>query len=133
MANSTDFIADFLTHIRNASRVKKEKVTTRSSGLGVQIAEILKKEGFIDNYKVFNEGNKNFIRIHLKYLRGRQPAIQGIQRVSKPGRRVYVGCDEIQKVVGGLGISVVSTSKGVLVNREAKKARVGGELVCKVW
>ena len=130
---STDFVADFLTQVRNASRVGKEKMTARASKLTVRIAEILKEEGFIDNFKFFNEGNKRFVRIHLKYLRGRQPAIQGIQRVSKPGRRIYVGREEIQRVVGGLGISVVSTSKGVLVDREAKKARVGGELICKVW
>lgn len=130
---STDFIADFLTQVRNASRAGKDKVTTRSSKLAVRIAEILKEEGFIDQYKFFSEGNKRLIRIHLKYLRGRQPAIQGLQRVSKPGRRIYVGCEEIPRVVGGLGISVVSTSRGVLVDREAKKARVGGELICKVW
>lgn len=131
---STDFVADFLTQVRNASRAGKEKVTARTSKLTVRIAEILKEEGFIDNFKFFDEeGNKRFIRIHLKYLRGRQPAIQGIKRVSKPGRRIYVGREEIPRVVGGLGISVVSTSKGVLVDREAKKARVGGELICKVW
>ena len=133
MATCTDFIADFLTQIRNASRANKEKVTVRSSRLTVRVAEILKDEGFIGNYKPFSEGNKNFIRIHLKYMRGRQSAIQGIQRVSKPGRRIYVGFEEIPRVVGGLGISVISTSKGILVDREAKKARVGGELICKVW
>ena len=133
MSSSTDFIADFLTIVRNASRARKEKVTARSSGLAARLAEILKEEGFIGSYKVFAEGEKRFIRMHLKYLRGRQPVIQGIQRVSKPGRRIYVGCDEIPKVLGGLGVSVVSTSKGVLVDREARKARVGGELICRVW
>ena len=129
----TDFVADFLTVVRNASRAKKEKVTARSSNLTAGVAEVLKQEGFIDNYKLFNEGNKRFIRIHLKYLRGRQPAIQGIQRVSKPGRRIYVGSEDIPRVVGGLGIAMVSTSKGLLVDREARKARVGGEFICKVW
>lgn len=133
MANSTDFIADFLTHIRNASRAGKEKVTTRSSKLAVRLAEILKEESFIDNFKPFTEGNKNFIRIHLKYMRGKQPAIQGIKRISKPGLRIYVGSGEIPRVVGGLGVSIVSTSKGVLVDREARKVRVGGEVICKVW
>ena len=133
MATSTDFIADFLTVIRNASRARKDKVTARASGLAVRLAEILKAEGFIDNYKFFKEGEKSFIRMHLKYLRGRQPVIQGIQRVSKPGKRIYVGCGNIPRVLGGLGISVISTSRGVLVDREAKKARVGGELICKVW
>ncbi len=130
---STDFVGDFLTHIRNASRARKEKVTTRTSGLTLRLAEILKQEGFIDQFKPFSEGNKNFVRIHLRYLRGKQPAIQGIRRVSTPGRRVYVGSEEIPRVVGGLGVSVVSTSKGVLVDREARKARAGGELICKVW
>lgn len=133
MASHTDFIADFLTQIRNASRAGKDKVTTRSSHLAARLAEILKEEGFIESYKPFSEGTKNFLRIHLKYLRGKQPAIQGIQRVSKPGRRIYVGCEEIPRVVGGLGISVVSTSRGILVDREAKLAQVGGELICKVW
>lgn len=133
MANSTDFIADFLTHVRNASRAGKDKVTTRSSKITMRVAEILKAEGFIDNYKPFSEGNKNFVRIHLKYMRGKQPAIQGIKRVSKPGRRIYVGSGEIPKVVGGLGVSIVSTSRGVLVDREARKVRVGGEVICKVW
>ena len=129
----TDFVGDFLTVVRNASRARKDKVTTRASILTGRIAEILKEEGFIDNYKLIAEGNKNLIRIHLKYMRGRQPALQGIQRVSTPGRRVYVGCDEIPRVLGGLGVSMVSTSKGVLVDREARKARLGGEMLCKVW
>ena len=133
MATSTDFIADFLTVVRNASRARKDKVTARASKLAVRLAEILKAEGFIESYKFFSEGNKQFIRMHLKYLRGRQPVIQGIQRVSTPGRRIYVGSEEIPRVLGGLGIAVISTSKGVLVDREAKKARVGGELICKVW
>ena len=133
MATTTDFIGDFLTHIRNASRAGKEKTAMPTSQMTLRLAEILKQEGFIDNYKAFSEGSKNFVRIHLKYIRGRQPAIQGIQRVSRPGRRVYIGCEEIPRVVGGLGISVVSTSKGMLVDREAKLARMGGELICKVW
>ncbi len=130
---STDFVGDFLTRIRNASRAHKDKVTARSSVLTLKIAEILKQEGFIDNFKPFNEGPKNFVRVHLKYMRGKQPALQGLARVSKPGRRVYVGSEEIPRVVGGLGISVVSTSQGVLVDRDARKNKVGGELLCKVW
>ena len=130
---STDFIGDFLTRIRNSSRAGQEKVTTPASKLALRVAEILKQEGFIDSFKPFSEGNKHFVRIHLKYLRGgRQPVIQGIRRSSKPGRRVYVGCDEIPRVLGGLGISFVSTSRGIMVDREARKARVGGELICKV-
>lgn len=130
---TTDFIADFLTVIRNASRARKEKVTARASHLTTRIAEILKEEGFVDNYKFFNQESKSFVRVHLKYLRGKQPAIQGIQRVSKPGGRIYVGTKEIPRVMGGLGISIVSTSQGLMVDREARKAKMGGELICKVW
>jgi small subunit ribosomal protein S8 len=133
MASSTDFIADFLTMIRNASRAKKDNVTTRSSNTAARLAEILKKEGFIGNFKLINEGQKRFLRMQLRYIRGKQPAIQGIQRVSKPGRRVYVGCDDIPRVLGGLGVAVISTSKGVMVDREARKSRVGGEFLCKIW
>ncbi len=129
----TDFVGDFLTVVRNAARAKKDKVTARASNVTVKIAEILKEEGFIDNFKPFSEGNKRFIRLDLKYIRGRQPAIQGIKRVSKPGCRIYVGCEEIPRVVGGLGVAVVSTSKGLLVDREARKSRLGGEFICKVW
>lgn len=133
MASSTDFIADFLTVVRNASRAHKESVTARASNTAVHLAEILKNEGFIQNFKAFNEGNKRFIRMQLRYLRGRQPAIQGIQRVSRPGKRIYVGCEEIPRVRGGLGVAVISTSRGVLVDREARKSRAGGEFICKVW
>lgn len=130
---STDFIGDFLTMIRNGSRARKEKLTAPTSRVTTQIAQLLKEEGFIENYKCFSEGEKNYIRIHLKYMRGRQAAIQGIRRVSKPGRRIYVGAHEVPRVLGGLGVSMVSTSKGILVDREAKKTGVGGELICKVW
>lgn len=130
---STDFIGDFLTMIRNGSRARKEKLTAPTSRVTTQIAQLLKEEGFIENYKCFSEGEKNYIRIHLKYMRGRQAAIQGIRRVSKPGRRIYVGAKEVPRVLGGLGVSMVSTSKGILVDREAKKTGVGGELICKVW
>ena len=133
MASSTDFIADFLTVVRNASRARKESVTARASNTAVRLAEILKNEGFIQNYKAFNEGNKHFIRMQLRYLRGRQPAIQGIRRISRPGKRIYVGCEQIPRVLGGLGVAVISTSRGVLVDREARKSRVGGEFICKVW
>lgn len=130
---STDGVGDFLTVIRNASRAKKDKLTAPVSRVTARLAEILKDEGFIESYKCFNEGDKRFIRIHLRYLRGHQPAIQGIERVSTPGRRIYVGSEEIPRVLGGLGVGVVSTSKGVMVDREARKARVGGELICKIW
>ena len=129
----TDFIADFLTVIRNASKAKKDKVTLNASNTTVKIAEILKEEGFVENVKVFSEGSKRFVRIHLKYTRGKRPAIQGLRRISKPGRRFYIGHDEIPRVQGGLGIAIVSTSRGVVSDREARQAKSGGELLCKVW
>ena len=129
----TDFVADFLTMIRNASRAHKDKVTTGASNLTLKIAEILKEEGFVDNVKPFAEGNKRFIRIHLKYMHGRKPAIQGLRRISKPGRRFYLGADEIPRVQGGLGVAIVSTSKGVLTDQKARQEKVGGELLCTVW
>ncbi|OGW78950.1 MAG: 30S ribosomal protein S8 [Omnitrophica bacterium GWA2_52_8] len=129
----TDFVADFLTVVRNASRAKKDKVTVPASGLTVKIAEILKEEGFIDNVKVFSEGKKQFTRIHLKYIRGKQSAIQGITRISKPGKRAYVSSDKIPRVQGGLGIAILSTSRGVITDRKARQDKVGGELVCRVW
>ncbi|MBI3316832.1 MAG: 30S ribosomal protein S8 [Candidatus Omnitrophica bacterium] len=129
----TDFIADFLTVIRNASRAHLEKVTVPASNAAVKIAEILKEEGFIENVKVFSEGKRRFIRIHLKYIRGKKPAIQGLKRVSRPGLRSYVGCTKIPRVQGGLGIAIVSTSKGILTDRKARESKIGGELICTVW
>ncbi len=128
----TDFVADFLTVVRNASMAKKEKVTVPASNMTTKIAEILKEEGFVESIKPFSEGCKRFIRIHLKYIRKR-PAIQGLKRISKPGRRVYVANDEVPRVQGGLGVAIVSTSKGLLTDHQARKTKVGGELLCAVW
>ena len=129
----TDFVADFLTVIRNGAKAHKDKVTIPTSKLTVRIAEILKEEGFVENVKPFSEGKKQFVRIHLKYIHGKRPAIQGLHRISKPGRHWYVGHDEIPRVQGGLGVAIVSTSKGVLTDREARKIKVGGQLLCTVW
>lgn len=129
----TDFVGDFLTVVRNAARAKKDKVTFRTSHLTTRIAEILKEEGFIENFKAFSEGNRKLIRIHLKYMQGKEPAIRGMSRISKPGIRTYAGSQTLPKVQGGLGIAIVSTSKGVLTDREARKQKVGGEILCKVW
>lgn len=130
---ATDFIADFLTVIRNAAHAQKEKVTVPSSNLCVKIAEILKEEGFVENVKVFKEGKKSFIRVHLKYLHGRKPAIQGLRRMSRPGLRRYVPHDNIPRIQGGLGVAIVSTSHGVMSDQNARKNKVGGELLCTVW
>ncbi len=129
----TDFVADFLTVVRNASMAKKDKLTAGASNLTIRISELLKEEGFIDSFKVFTEGNKRFVRIHLKYIQGTRAAIQGIRKMSKPGKRWYVAHDEIKRVQGGLGVAIVSTSKGVITDREARKNKLGGELLCEVW
>ncbi len=129
----TDFVGDFLTVVRNASSAKKDKVTAKTSKLTTRLAELLKEEGFVSNVKAFNEGNKNFVRIHLKYVRGKQPAIQGIRRISKPGLRRYGGSTDLPRVQGGLGISIVTTSKGLMTDKEARKQGLGGEIICKVW
>ena len=129
-----DFIGDFLTSIRNASKAHKDKLTAPASVLTVRIAEILKAEGFIENVKPFNDGNKNFVRIHLKYLSGgKRSAIQGLKRVSTPGLRRYVGYQEIPKVLGGLGVVILSTPKGILTGKQAREAKAGGETLCTVW
>lgn len=129
----TDFVGDFLTVIRNASNAHKEKVTLPASKLTVKIAEVLKTEGFVDNVKPFTENKKQFVRIHLKYIQGKRPALQGLKRLSKPGRRRYVGSEEIPRVQGGLGVAIISTSKGILTDREARKSKLGGELLCTAW
>lgn len=129
----TDFIADFLTIVRNANNARKDTVTAPASNVTVRIAELLKDEGFLKDVKPFAEGNKRFVRIHLKFLKDGKPAIQGMKRVSTPGRRYYLGSEEVPRVQGGLGIAIISTSKGVITDREARRTKVGGELICKVW
>ncbi|MFZ8833143.1 MAG: 30S ribosomal protein S8 [Candidatus Caldipriscus sp.] len=129
----TDPIGDMLTRIRNAVMAKKKEVVVEpASKLKMAILDVLKREGYIEGYKIEGEGVKKKIIVYLKYYQGK-PVIQVIERVSKPGRRIYVGVDEISKVYNGLGIAILSTSKGVLSDREAKKLRVGGELICKVF
>ena len=129
----TDPIGDMLTRIRNAVMVKKKEVVVEpASKIKMAILDVLKREGYIEGYKIEGEGVKKKIIVYLKYYQGK-PVIQVIERVSKPGRRIYVGVDEIPKVYNGLGIAIISTSKGVLSDREAKKLRVGGELICKVY
>jgi small subunit ribosomal protein S8 len=129
----TDPIGDMLTRIRNAIMAKKKEVVVEpASKLKMAILDVLKREGYIEGYKIEGEGVKKKIIVYLKYYQGK-PVIQVIERVSKPGRRIYVGVDEIPKVYNGLGIAILSTPKGVLSDREAKKLRVGGELICKVF
>jgi len=129
----TDPIADFLNRIVNAQRVRMDKVDIPASKMKLSIARILKEEGFIKHYKFINDNRQGILRIQLKYDAQRRAAIAGVKRVSKPGRRVYVGCDEIPRVLNGLGIAILSTSKGILTDKQARKERVGGELICTVW
>ena len=129
----TDPIGDMLTRIRNASSARHEKVLVPKSSLKVRIAEVLKAEGFIKDFIVHQDGVQGAITIVLKYTTDREPAISDIKRVSKPGLRRYVPTDSIPRVLNGMGIAILSTSKGVMVDREARKQKVGGELICTVW
>lgn len=127
----TDPIADMLTRIRNGQAARKAEVRMPSSRLKAAIARVLKDEGYIEDYSVTEEGGKPVLTVRLKYYRG-EPVIERIERVSKPGLRVYRGREELPKVMGGYGIAVVSTSKGVMSDREARRAGHGGEVICIV-
>jgi len=129
----TDPIADMLTRIRNANSIKMDFVDIPSSGIKGEIAKILYEEGYIKNYEVRQEGSSSIIRIYLKYDKKKKGVITELKRISKPSLRVYVEKNEIPKVLGGLGIAILSTSKGVLTGEKAKKNGVGGEVVCYIW
>ena len=129
----TDPIADMLTRIRNANMVKHQKVDIPSSTLKVNIAVVLKQEGFIKNYKVISDNLQGVLRVYLKYIDEKDSVINEIKRVSKPGGRVYVKSDNIPVVKSGLGVAILSTSKGVLTDAVARKAGLGGEIICTVW
>jgi len=129
----SDPIADMLTRIRNAVMARHEYVMVPASRIKLSIARILKEEGFITDYEVVRGKPHRIIKIHLKYTDNNQPVISGLERVSKPGLRVYVGRKEIPRVYGGLGIAILSTSKGVKTGRQAWRQGIGGELLCYVW
>ena len=129
----TDPIADMLTRIRNASKARHEKVLVPRSRLKIRIAEVLREEGFIKDFVIHQDGPQGAITIMLKYSSEREPAISEIKRVSKPGLRRYVPNESIPRVLNGMGIAILSTSKGVMADREARKQKVGGELICTVW
>jgi small subunit ribosomal protein S8 len=129
----TDPIADFLTCIRNALHAKKRQVDIPSSRMKQALAEVLTKQSFVKGYKVIEDSKQNMLRVYLKYAPDESPVIQGLQRVSTPGRRVYVGKGEIPRVLGGLGTSVLSTTQGVMTGRDARQAGLGGEILCTVW
>ncbi|HWR52275.1 MAG TPA: 30S ribosomal protein S8 [Bryobacteraceae bacterium] len=128
----TDPIADMLTRIRNAIKARHAKVDVPASNVKTEIARILKEEGYIINFKTAEEGPKKVIKIYLKYQPNTKPVISEITRISRPGCRVYVGHTEIPPVLGGLGINILTTPKGVLTGRDARKQNVGGELLCQV-
>jgi len=129
----TDPIADMLTRIRNALQARHLKVDVPASRLKMDIAHILKDEGYILNFKPADEGSKKLIRIYLKYTAGDVPAISRIERVSKPGCRVYVGSAKVPWVLGGLGINIMTTPRGVMTGQNARREGVGGEVLCQVW
>ena len=129
----TDPIADMLTRIRNANVVKHETVDVPASNMKKELSRILLEEGFIRGYDVIEDGKQGIIRIQLKYGQMSERVITGLKRISKPGMRVYAAKDEVPKVLNGLGISIISTSKGILTDKQARKENVGGEVICYVW
>ncbi|ADL06924.1 30S ribosomal protein S8 [Thermosediminibacter oceani] len=129
----TDPIADMLTRIRNANDAGHPTVEIPCSKIKRAIAETLKEEGFIQDYEVIEDGKQGIIKIHLKYGPNKEKVITGIKRISKPGLRIYVRKDQIPRVLGGLGIAILSTSKGIMTDKKARKEGVGGEVICYVW
>ncbi len=129
----TDPIADMLTRIRNANTTRMEKVDIPASRIKLEIAKILKEEGFIKGYKVMKDKKQGILRISLKYGPGNERVITGLQRVSKPGRRTYVGRYDLPYVMGGLGMGIVSTSQGVKSDRACRREGIGGEVICHIW
>lgn len=129
----TDPIADMLTRIRNAGSARHETVDIPNSKMKKAIAEILLEEGYIKSFQLIDDGTQGVIRVTLKYLPGKEKAIQGLRRVSKPGLRVYAGADELPQVLRGLGIAIISTSKGIMTDKKARAQHVGGEVLAFVW
>ena len=128
-----DPIADMLTRIRNAQVARHDSVTIPASNMKKAIAKILLDEGYVKSVENLNEGIQGSIKITLKYQDKKQPVIVGLRRISKPGLRVYATCEELPKVLGGLGIAIVSTSRGVMTDRAARKENIGGEVLCYIW
>ena len=129
----SDVIADMLTRIRNANDAKHESVDIPASNLKKSIAQILLDEGYIKNFQIVEDGKQGIIRVTLKYAAGKQKVIHGLKRVSKPGLRIYSNCEDMPKVMNGLGIAIVSTSKGVMTDKKARIENVGGEILAFVW
>ena len=129
----TDPVADLLTRIRNATKEKDEKLEVPASRLKANVVRVLKEEGYIKNFRLVREDGRPMIKVYLKYTEGGESVIQGIRRVSRPGLRRYSGYEEMPKILGGAGVSIVSTSKGVTTGQRARTQKVGGEILCEVW
>jgi small subunit ribosomal protein S8 len=129
----TDPIADMLTRIRNANLAKQEKVDIPSSNLKLELARVLKEEGYIKNFKLLKDRKQGIVRVYMKYSPEEYRVINGLKRVSRPGNRVYVGADDIPRVMGGLGVAIISTSRGVMVDRVSRQRNIGGEIICYIW
>lgn len=129
----SDPIADMLTRIRNANQAKMKSVDVLLSKVNFNIAKVLKKTGYISGFNVKRENNKGMLRVYLKFTDSKEGVISGIERVSKPGRRIYVGTDKVPKVLNGYGVAILSTSKGIITDKEARDMHTGGEILCKVW
>jgi small subunit ribosomal protein S8 len=129
----SDPVADLLTRIRNASRAEHEKVDIPASKLKMRITDLLKEEGFIKNYRLIEDAKQGTLRVYLKYGTGNEKMISGLVRVSRPGRRVYVAKDKIPSILGGMGVAILSTSRGVMTDRESRKQQLGGEVLAYVW
>ncbi len=129
----SDVIADMLTRIRNANNAKHETVDIPASNMKKAIADVLYKEGYIKSYQVIEDGTRGTIRVTLKYGQGKSKVIAGIRRVSKPGLRIYASCENMPRVLNGLGIAIVSTSKGIMTDKEARANNIGGEVLAFVW
>jgi small subunit ribosomal protein S8 len=129
----TDTIADLLTRIRNANSAKHDKVQIPASNMKKAICQILVDEGYIKSFSVEEDGKQGIITVTLKYLEGKTPVIQGLRRVSKPGLRIYSNVEDMPKVMKGLGVAIISTSKGVMTDREARKQHIGGEVLAYIW
>jgi small subunit ribosomal protein S8 len=129
----TDPISDLLTRLRNATTVRHDRTDVPASKMKLEVAKILKQEGFIRTFKVIEEGPQGMIRIYLKYAEDGEPVIHGLKRVSRPGCRIYRGVDDLPRVQNGLGVAVISTNRGVLTDEQARGLRVGGEVLCEIW
>jgi small subunit ribosomal protein S8 len=129
----SDVIADMLTRIRNANNAKHSTVDIPASNMKKSIADILVEEGYVKGYQIVDNGNQGIIRITLKYMEGKQKVIRGIRRISKPGLRIYAGYEDMPKVMNGLGVAIVSTSKGIMTDKKARNLKVGGEVLAFVW